>query len=318
MTNAAYEGTSDAKRTALGTLLIERGMLDEDRLEEALQIGEENNERLGEVLVRMAWVSEEDLAKVLADQWHLRYCERSAISFDGEALRRMSREDATRLEALPIQVDHDGVLVVALAEPTESRLMALRTLLGDNIDFVVVAKGAIEAGLRSELLARGSGGQFASFTDDSASRFHAEAHEHDHHEHENEHEHDDEHDHGHEPGVAEAPVELAPVVQLAPPPAHRADEPGPAAASFDELAAALGDAVSSHVASLRGVVEEADRQREHDRHEIERLTAELAARDAELAARDADLRARHAELVERDEAMQSTQQMLRELADRLT
>jgi hypothetical protein len=76
----------------------------------------------------------------------------------------MSHDDASRLEALPIQVDNEGVLVVALAEPTETRLMALRTLLGDNIDFVVVAKGAIEAGLRSDLLARSRSafGQFDS------------------------------------------------------------------------------------------------------------------------------------------------------------
>ena len=74
MSNAAVEGSSETRRTALGTLLIERGLLDEDRLQEALEISEENGERLGEVLVRLAWVSEDDLAKVLAEQWQLRYC----------------------------------------------------------------------------------------------------------------------------------------------------------------------------------------------------------------------------------------------------
>ena len=127
MTDRPVEVGSETRRTALGTLLIERGQLDEARLEEALAIGEAGGERLGEVLVRLGWVSEEELAKTLADQWHLRYTERSAISFDREALRRMSREDAAKLEALPIQVGDDGVLSVALAEPTESRLMALRT-----------------------------------------------------------------------------------------------------------------------------------------------------------------------------------------------
>jgi hypothetical protein len=36
--------------------------------------------------------------------------------------------------------------VVAVAEPTDARLLALRELLGDRIDFVVVAKTAIETG----------------------------------------------------------------------------------------------------------------------------------------------------------------------------
>ena len=82
----------------------------------------------------------------------LRYVERSAISFDGDALSRMSREEATRLEALPMRVSEDGAVVVALAEPTDARFLALHELLGDRIDCVVVAKSAIDAGLRSDLL----------------------------------------------------------------------------------------------------------------------------------------------------------------------
>jgi hypothetical protein len=270
MNNAAVEGSSDTRRTALGTLLIERGLLDDDRLQEALEISEENGERLGEVLVRLAWVSEDDLAKVLAEQWQLRYCERSAISFDGEALRRMSREDAARLEALPIQVDHDGVLVVALAEPTESRLMALRTLLGDNIDFVVVAKGAIEAGLRSDLLARTGGGQFAPFGE------------------------------GEQPVADEAEVEVdeAPAAygQLPEPVPFWEDEPSTGATSFDEVVQALNESVGAHLETLRALLAEAERDRENDRRELERLQAELG---------------------ERDEALASTQQLLRDLADKL-
>jgi hypothetical protein len=285
MNNAAVEGSSETRRTALGTLLIERGLLDDDRLQEALEISEENGERLGEVLVRLAWVSEDDLARVLAEQWQLRYCERSSISFDGEALRRMSREDAARLEALPIQVGHDGVLVVALAEPTESRLMALRTLLGDNIDFVVVAKGAIEAGLRSDLLARNGGGQFGPFVESGYDEPEDEA----------------------EPEV-EAEAEASPFVEeQAFERAAEAEDPWQPApsssASFDDAARALNESVGTHLESVRTMLAEAARQHESDRREIERLQAELTARAVELE--------------ERDDAMQSTQQLLRDLADKL-
>ncbi len=151
--NGDDHSSETGMRTALGTLLIEAGFLDSDRLEEALRIGADSGERLGEVVVRKGWASEDDLAKILADQWHLRYVDRSAISFDENALSRMSREEATRLEALPMQVSKDGAVVVAIAEPTDARLVALRELLGDRIDCVVVAKSAIDAGLRSKLLA---------------------------------------------------------------------------------------------------------------------------------------------------------------------
>jgi type II secretion system (T2SS) protein E len=257
MTNDTVEVPSETRRTALGTLLIERGQLDEARLEEALEIGEAGGERLGEVLVRMGWVSEEELAKTLADQWHLRYTERSAISFDREALRRMSREDAAKLEALPIQVGEDGVLSVALAEPTESRLMALRTLLGDHIDFVVVAKGAIEAGLHSDLLAR-SGSVLAEPVDEIG------------------------------------PVnETEPVIETASPFAEQETYQAPttpAVASaqpskFDEVAGSLTETVGTHLGSIRAMVAEFEAQRQQDRREIERLVSELSGRDAQLAER---------------------------------
>ena len=160
MSDAVMDQTNDTRRTALGTLLIERGVLDQQGLDDALKAAAESGERLGEVIVRRGLISEEELAQVLAEQWQLRYCERSAITFDSKALRRMSREDATRLEALPIQEGNDGI-VVAVAEPTEARLLALRALLGDRIDFVVVAKTAIETGLRSELLAKSWTGEHA-------------------------------------------------------------------------------------------------------------------------------------------------------------
>src|SRR3954462_4938350 len=171
MTDTLMDQASEAKRTALGTLLIERGYIDQGQLDEALRRSAENGERLGEVIVKLGWASEDDLAKVLAEQWHLRYFERSAISFDGKALRRMSWEDASRLEALPIQENDEGAVVVAVAEPPDARLLALRELLGDRIDFVVVAKGAIETGLRSELLSRDGSSVEAPVVDEVESEF---------------------------------------------------------------------------------------------------------------------------------------------------
>ena len=153
---AAERKNDSGPRTALGTLLIEEGVIDSDQLEEALRLGAESGERLGEVLVRMGWASEEDLARILAHQWNLRCLERSAISFDPNALAKLSREDATTLEALPMRIADDGSLVIAVAEPTEARLFALRSRFGDRIECVVIPKTALDVGLRSDLLAKTS------------------------------------------------------------------------------------------------------------------------------------------------------------------
>jgi hypothetical protein len=305
MSDAVIEHTNDTGiRTALGTLLIEGGYLDNERLEEALRIGADTGERLGEVVVRLGWASEDDLAKTLADQWHLRYVERSAISFDGDALSRMSREEATRLEALPMQISEDGAVVVALAEPTDARLLALRSLLGDRIDCVVVAKTAIDAGLRSELLPKNGNHTPAAVENASDSD-----------EHDAEDDQADEHEHG---LSLVTPV----VVEAAGDSVDETEEP--TSSDFDEVARSLSDGLSAQLGSLRSIVVEAESARARDAAEITRLraelysqTAELADRQSELNDRQSELNNRTAELADRNETITSMQQKLRELADTL-
>jgi hypothetical protein len=259
MNDAAMEQRDEtANRTALGTLLIERGFLDAERLDEALRIGADSGERLGEVVVRMGWASEDDLAKTLADQWKLRYVERSAISFDGDALSRMSREEATRLEALPMRVGEDGAVVVALAEPTDARFLALHELLGDRIDCVVVAKSAIDAGLRSDLLPKDGSSAPAvvpvAFVGDVK-------------------EESVNGDGEREWNGAVVTPEIGAAA-------------GETASGFDQVAKTLSEGLSAQLDSLRAIVVEAESTRERDRNEIERLTAELNDRAAELADRN--------------------------------
>jgi hypothetical protein len=154
--DASAQDTPDVQRKPLGAMLVEAGLIDDGQLAEALHEGTETGERLGELVVRHGWVSEEDVARLLAEQWDLAYVDRASIWFDSSSLERLSREDAQKLEAMPIRVEGDHVMV-AVAEPTEQRLMDLQRLLGDDTIVVVVPKSALDAGIRSELLtSRGS------------------------------------------------------------------------------------------------------------------------------------------------------------------
>ena len=154
---AGADTTETPVRVPLGQLLIQAGFLTQVQLDDALYEGSRTGERLGEVVVRRGLATEDDVARLLAEQWGLDYVERSSIWFDANALAQMSREDAQRLEALPTRVE-DGRVVVAVAEPTEQRLGALRELLGEETVMIVVPKSALDAGLRSDLLR--SKGQF--------------------------------------------------------------------------------------------------------------------------------------------------------------
>lgn len=160
MTQEAVVGTEAAVRVPLGQLLIQAGHLTQVQLDDALYEGSRTGERLGEVVVRRGLASEDDVARLLAEQWGLDYVDRSSIWFDANALARLSREDAQRLEALPTRVE-GGRVVVAVAEPTEQRLEALRKLIGEETVMIVVPKSALDAGLRSDLLRSNTRGQFS-------------------------------------------------------------------------------------------------------------------------------------------------------------
>jgi hypothetical protein len=148
----ASPAADSAGRVPLGRLLVAQGLLTEAQVDDALFEGGQTGERLGEIVVRRGLLSEEQIARVLAEQWSLSYVDRASIWFDGDALARMSREDAQRLEAMPTRVQ-DGRVVVAVAEPTDQRLAALREVIGDDTVVVVVPRSALDAGLSSELLA---------------------------------------------------------------------------------------------------------------------------------------------------------------------
>jgi hypothetical protein len=91
-------------RPLLGTLLISRGFVNRAQLAEALAAGTQTGARLGDIVVQRSWATEDDVAKLLAEQWQLGYVDRASIFFDPRALGRLSREEAQRLEALPTRI----------------------------------------------------------------------------------------------------------------------------------------------------------------------------------------------------------------------
>lgn len=297
---AAERKNDSGPRTALGTLLIEEGVIDSDQLEEALRLGTDSGERLGEVLVRMGWASEEDLARILAHQWNLRCLERSAISFDPNALAKLSREDATSLEALPMRIADDGSLVIAVAEPTEARLFALRSRFGDRIECVVIPKTALDVGLRGDLLAKTSPSPRREepkleIVEDEQKQ-------------ENEPEAKAELELVSEPAADEAEVEAEAEAK-----AEIAVEPVSepmVVAEFEETAAALSSLVEEQLATLRNVVVQA---------ETARTKAEGAQAKAETAQMEAlaEIARLRSEIGDRDRSVRELQKTLREVADKL-
>jgi hypothetical protein len=131
------------RRMPLGALLVRAGVASEADVRDALDEGNRQGEKLGQVALRRGWVSERKLAKLLADQWGLKAPDPAKLKIDPAASTRLDAGLAAELRGLPIAFDEDG-LVVAVAEPTTDRFDTLQRLLGDSVRFVVVPSATLE------------------------------------------------------------------------------------------------------------------------------------------------------------------------------
>jgi hypothetical protein len=136
------EVAARVRRLPLGALLVKAGVASESDIRDALDEGNRQGEKLGQVVLRRGWLSERKLAKILADQWGVKAPDPAKLKTDPVAMARLDTGLARELGGLPVAFDEDG-LVVAVAEPRSDRFDSLRALLG-NVTFVVVPSATLE------------------------------------------------------------------------------------------------------------------------------------------------------------------------------
>jgi type IV pilus assembly protein PilB len=136
-------------RPHLGSILLDKGFITTEQLDQALAERAEKRELLGETLVRLGYVFEEDLARVLAEQAGVPYLNLDAMDVDRYAAAVVPRQLGETLMALPVRFTAEGGLVVAVADPTDENLMRrLATEIKCPIVLNVAAASCIRAGWR--------------------------------------------------------------------------------------------------------------------------------------------------------------------------
>jgi type IV pilus assembly protein PilB len=133
---------------ALGALLVRDGLLTEAQLEDALAKQRGSGRRLGEVLVESGIVTRTQVARVLAEQYELPFIELAESDVEIEAAVLLPEELARRYTALPVSVDPEGSVLVAVADPTNvMHSDELRLALGVPLRFGVASPDAIDAAI---------------------------------------------------------------------------------------------------------------------------------------------------------------------------
>jgi type IV pilus assembly protein PilB len=133
---------------ALGALLMREGLVEKDVLEDALAEQRASGLRLGEILVERGAVTRTQVARVLAEQHELPFIELAEAEMEIEAATRLPEDLARRYSALPVGLEPDGTLLVAVADPTNVlHSDELRLALGVPLRFGVAAPDAIDAAI---------------------------------------------------------------------------------------------------------------------------------------------------------------------------
>jgi hypothetical protein len=118
-------------RRRIGTIFVERGLISEAQLAQALAQQEATGQKLGEILVASYDVSRLDLASALQEQWATDESARSAASLSG-ASARPSELDAALAQAGDAKAL--GAAVLRRADKLDERLLAVETLLAGLAD----------------------------------------------------------------------------------------------------------------------------------------------------------------------------------------
>jgi len=131
----------------LGDMLVRKGLITEEQLQQALVESRESGERLGEVLLNRKWLFEDELARTLAGQLNLPYVNLAASGVDRRVAAMIPASIGLRFAAIPIGARSESIRV-AFADPTdEEALHAVGTCLS-AIDPVVADLSDIRSAWR--------------------------------------------------------------------------------------------------------------------------------------------------------------------------
>ncbi len=128
----------------LGELLVRRGLITQEQLDEALAVQAREGGRLGEVLTHHLLVDERRIAQVLAEQKGLEFVNLAGYPIDREAVSRIPERLARRALVIPLGYRDDAV-VLAMADPLDVQTIDdVRVRTGRQVIPVVATAAQIQ------------------------------------------------------------------------------------------------------------------------------------------------------------------------------
>jgi type IV pilus assembly protein PilB len=151
--NSSSTSFDAAPRLQLGEMLVARSLISAEQLKQALEHQSQKGHKklLGEVLIDLNFVSEQQVLEVLAEGYGVPFATHTARIADPRIIEILPRDFLEDHKVLPLFLVR-GVLTVAVSEPTNLFLIEeIQRRTGFEVQIVAVTASEIDATLRSYL-----------------------------------------------------------------------------------------------------------------------------------------------------------------------
>src|SRR5579863_1036526 len=131
----------------LGDLLVKEKIITPEQLEQANKVQKEQSCRLGSALVKLGFLTDEDVTNFLSRQYGVPAINLSYFEIDPAVVKLIPAETAKRYQILPLS-RVGASLTIAMVDPTNVFAMDdIKFMTGFNIEPVVASESSILAGI---------------------------------------------------------------------------------------------------------------------------------------------------------------------------
>jgi len=106
------------ERQSLGQILIQKGLVTPEKINQALRIQAGSSRRLGQILIQMGLITEEQLFSALSDQHGIEVAD-PAGELSEAAVKLLPRSLCRKYSVIPVGVEADNVLGLAMVNPLD-------------------------------------------------------------------------------------------------------------------------------------------------------------------------------------------------------
>lgn len=132
----------------LGELLLERGVITRQQLDSALEVQQEKGGLIGEVLVALGFLKEEDIAQALTAQYGFPYLPLANYEINPEITRLIPQRVASQYLIMPIDKIENN-LTVAMSNPLNTQAIEdVELATGCNVQVFVSTSSDLKATIK--------------------------------------------------------------------------------------------------------------------------------------------------------------------------